>query len=149
MQSIAPSHRFSHTASHFPKVRSLNDQVADRVERLADLFESPPQIDHPFNMPAFREALRGHPDEENAIICIETGFPLGLKDRDPSKLCRKVRNTVLNTRDIIVILDKAIKEAENGIIRPGKGWYQLNFLIVAKRTPPRILFDNANRVHQR
>ena len=58
---------------------------------------------------------------------------MGLKDRGTSKLCRKVRNVVRSVRDIIAILDKAIKDAEKGMTTPGSGWYQLNFLIVGKK----------------
>ena len=125
----------SHTDFILPHLRRIDDEIARRVERLVDIYEHPPQVDHPFNEPEWRTALDGHPQREHYLDMLFQGWPLGIPvdDRDPSDLCSKVRNIANSKSDIICMLDKIEKELLKGMIIPGRGWFNLGLLIAGKK----------------
>ena len=118
-----------------PNLRAIDDEIASRVARLADLYENPPKVEHPFNEQEWKQALEGHPKREHYLNMLFQGWPLGIpvEDRDPSDLCSKIRNIANSKSDIICMLDKIEKELLKGMIEPGWGWFNLGLLIAGKK----------------
>ncbi len=66
---------------------------------------------------------------------VKEGWPLGLKNRDPKNLCKKVRNIVRSKRELRAVLKRILKEAKRAQIHPTEDQlhYQLNLLCVPKK----------------
>jgi hypothetical protein len=101
------------------------------------LYAAPPKVDHPFHIDEWRKYLKNcppGPDGQIAIVCIESGYSLGLKsDFDPKRLCKRVHNFVRTKNDAKCMLERLLKELKKGQIIPGSGLYQLNLLCVPKK----------------
>ncbi len=99
------------------------------------MYKNPPDIKNNFNIDLFTEYLQDHPNGKIKIHVVEEGYPMGLKDRNPKNLCKKVRNIVRSKRELKAVLKRMLKEAKNGYITPTNQQlhYQLNLLCVPKR----------------
>ncbi len=116
-------------------LRVIDPECAALLEKLIVVYENPPpNTGSSLNIDQFRKLLAGHPHFDKAFECISDGYPLGLEDRNLSKLSKKVRNYVKDTRDLKAILERMVKEAQKCYIRPTlkSGKYVLNLLCVPK-----------------
>ncbi len=116
-------------------MRVIDPECAALLEKLIIVYENPPpNTGSSMNIDQFRKLLAGHPHFDEAFECISDGYPLGLEDRNLSKLSKKVRNYVKDTRDLKAILERMVKEAQKCYIRPTlkSGKYVLNLLCVPK-----------------
>ncbi len=119
-----------------PNIRkNIDDECADLLSELVEVHQNPPEIKNNFNIELFIEYLKDHPDGAIKIHMVKEGYPIGLKDRDPSNLCKKVRNIVRSKRELRAVLKRMLKETKNGQIYPTEKQlhYQLNLLCVPKR----------------
>ena len=119
-----------------PKLRAIDEECADLLTQLLHVYENPPDPAKAktLNVEQFRVLLADHPDFDIEFKLIEDGFPLGLNDRDPSNLCKNVRNYVKDTRELRALLKRMVKEAQKCYITPtlSKGKYVLTLLCVPK-----------------
>ena len=121
------------------KLRSLSKldkRLLQKVRKLCKLYKKAGETksSHPFNEERIAHYLRNHPDREAKFKLIIEGSTIGLKqDTVLSELSRLVNNMIFSKRDLIVMLERIIKELEKGFIAPGSGWYQLNLLCVPKK----------------
>ncbi len=79
--------------------------------------------------------MKDHPNGEIEINLIKDGYPLHLKDRDPSKLCKSVSNIVRDKKELKEMLTRMVKEAKKAYITTTHKQlhYNLNLLCVPKR----------------
>ncbi len=113
----------------------IDKGCVEKLEELYFLWQNPNPNTNPFNLDKFELYLRGHPQYEINIDVITNGYPLHLKDRDTSKLCKTVRNHCRDKRDLYAILKRMVKEARQGQISgtDQQMHYTLNLLCVPKK----------------
>ena len=123
------------TEKVLPKVRKLDDEIADLLEELVTEYtKADGQTKHPFNVEVWRKMLEDHPEGELKFAFIQQGADIAFKG-SKKRLSRRIHNFVNSRRECIEILKRILKELKKGYIIPGKGFYQLNLLCVPKKHP--------------
>ncbi len=117
------------------KISDIDEDLVNFVTELHHLWANPTPNTNPFNLDYFRLYLKDHPNYDVNIDLVSNGYPLHLKDRDTSKLCKTVRNYVRDKRDLRAILLRMVKEARTGQISgtDQQMHYTLNLLCVPKK----------------
>ena len=129
------NHSFLSVSEMIAKVSELDSDCGGLLKDLHDLYLSPIANTNPFNLNNFDLYMKDHPDYAINIELVAHGYPLHLKNRDTTKLCKTVRNIVKDKRELKGILKRMVKEAAQGFISgTDKAMhYTLNLLCVPKK----------------
>ncbi len=119
--------------------------LKERLDRFTKLHNEPSKYSNQLNIAAFEKYLKGKRKEKSDIKWLKVGFPLWLKTHfkatnpntlsKPNNLSTKISNIANTPQEAVAILDKMIKEAENGQIEPffGKPEYIIMIFCVPKK----------------